>query len=73
MRFNVSNASDLTRLFVPWDYDRGSNDPGGRHAVPFARCFHDGKNAKRAGGTARRGSGTELRRKERASSASEED
>lgn len=30
--------------------------------MPFARCFHDGKNAERAGGAARRGSGTEERK-----------
>lgn len=36
-----------------------SNDPGGRHAMPFARCFHDGKNAERADEAAA------VRRKER--------
>lgn len=60
----VSNAGDLTRLSVPWDCDRSSNDLGGR--ARHSRCFHGGKNAERADGAA-------WRRKERASSASEED
>lgn len=38
--------------------------------MPFARCFHGGKNAERADGAERAAA---ARRKERASSASEED
>lgn len=67
---NVSNAGDFTRLSVPWDHDRGgSNDPGGRHAMPFARCFHDGKNAERtskaAAAAARGGKKERLPRRKR--------